>query len=222
VSRPELGGSRVISVAVTGGIGSGKSALVAELEQLGASALDADRVGWEMLERAELRESLLYAFGAEILADSGEVDRRLLAERAFRDADSVETLNAILHPPILAEIERWIEAERARGETRVAVIEASVILEAGGDASVDYIVAVEAPEETRLARLAARGVPREDAVARMRRQWSDAERARRADFVIANDGTMAGLKSAAETLWRTLTTLPPRPLEERGRARKEG
>jgi dephospho-CoA kinase len=194
----------MIAVAVTGGIGSGKSTLVSELERLGASALDADRVGWEMLERSELRESLL------------------LAERAFRDADSVETLNAILHPPILAEIERWIESERARGETRVAVIEASVILEAGGDTAVDYIVTVEAQEEMRLARLAARGLSRQDALARMRRQWSDAERARRSDFVITNDGTIAGLRSAAGTLWQKLLTLPPRPLEERGRARKEG
>lgn len=212
----------MISVAVTGGIGSGKSTLVAELGRLGAATLDADRVGWNVLEHAEVRESLLYAFGPEILAESGEIDRRLLAARAFRDADSTETLNAILHPPILAEIERWIAAQGARAAARVAAIEASVILEAGGATAVDYVVAVTASEETRLARLAARGISRDDAVARMRRQWSDAERARYADFVIENNGGLAELAVRAGELWQRLLTLPPRPREDRGRARKDG
>lgn len=212
----------MIAVAVTGGIGSGKSALVAEFARLGATTLDADRVGWLVLERAEVRESLLYAFGPEILTESGDVDRRLLAGRAFRDAESTETLNAILHPPILAEIDRWIASERARPGARVAAIEASVILEAGGESAVDYVVLVTAPEATRLARLAARGIARDDALARMRRQWSDAERAPHVDFVIENDGAIADLAARAGELWQKLITLPPRAREPRGRARKDG
>ncbi|MFN0150738.1 MAG: dephospho-CoA kinase [bacterium] len=212
----------MISVAVTGGIGSGKSTLVAELARFGAVTLDADRVGWTVLDHAEVRESLLYAFGAEILADSGEIDRRRLAARAFRDADATETLNAILHPPILAEMERWLTDEATRSGAPVAAIEASVILEAGGTTVVDYVVVVVASEDVRLARLADRGVSRGDALARMQRQWSDAERARYADYVIANEGAAAELAVRAAELWQTLITLPSRPRNERGRARKDG
>lgn len=212
----------MIAVAVTGGIGSGKSTLVASLAQRGAATLDADRVGWGVLARAEVRESLLYAFGPEILAEGGEVDRRRLAARGFRDADSAETLNAILHPPILAEIERWIASERTRAAARVAVVEASVILEAGGEDAVDYVVLVTASEAARLARLAARGVGEIEARARMSRQWSDAERAPYADFVVENEGALADLAARARELWQTLITLPPRPREGRGRVRKDG
>jgi dephospho-CoA kinase len=200
----------VIVACVTGGIASGKSTLVREWERLGARTLDADRVGWALLSRAEVRESLLYAFGPDILADDGEVDRARLAARAFADAESAETLNAILHPPILAEIARWIAEERAAARTGVAVVEASLIMEAGRRDLFDVVVLVTSRTETRLARLAARGVAREDALARMGRQWTDDAKRPLADFVVENDGTPEDLARAAHDLWRTISALPPR------------
>ena len=212
----------MIAVAVTGGIGSGKSALVEELEHRGAHAIDADRVAWRLLERHEIRESIQYAFGVDVLAENGEIERRRLAALAFRDAESAETLNAILHPPILLEIERWIGAESAKSETPVALVEASLILEADARSLVDYLVLITAPLEVRLARLAARGVSRENALARSRLQWPDEEKAPFADFVVSNDGTREELASSSARLWKTLIALPPRDSAERGRSRKDG
>lgn len=205
------GGAGAIVVGVTGGIASGKSSLVRAWERLGARALDADRVAWGLLGRPEVRESLLYAFGPEILGPDGEVDRRRLAARAFADDESAETLNAILHPPILAEIARWIDAERRAAKARVLVVEASLIMEAGAWDPFDYVVLVTAAETTRAARLAAKGVGREDALARMRRQWPDERKRPHADFVVENDGSAEGFEHAAASLWKTIQSLPPRP-----------
>jgi dephospho-CoA kinase len=209
----------VIVVGVTGGIASGKSSVVALWERLGALAIDADRIGWTLLGRAEIRESLLYAFGPEIMGDDGEVDRSRLAARAFRDEESAQSLNAILHGPILADIARWIDEERRRGDAAVLVVEASLIMEAGASGLFDYLVLVTSGREGRIRRLAAKGISREDALARMRHQWSDEAKRPRADFVLENDGTAADLERAAATLWEQVKTLPPRP---GGRGAKPG
>ncbi len=200
----------MIVVGVTGGIASGKSTVVRAWERLGARTIDADKIGWGLLGRPEVRESLLYAFGPDVLGADGEVDRRRLAARAFADDESAETLNAILHPPILAEIARWIDAERRAARSPVLVVEASLIMEAGRTDLFDALVLVTSAEETRLARLAAGGVARADALARMRRQWPDERKRPRADFVIQNDGSAADLNRKAADLWKTITSLPPR------------
>ena len=200
----------MIVVGVTGGIGSGKSSVVRAWERLGARTLDADKVGWALLGRPEVRESLLYAFGPEILGQDGEVDRRRLAARAFADGESVETINAILHPPILAEIARWVEAQRRSGTAAVLVVEASLIMEAGQEELFDAVVLVTSEESRRAARLAAKGVSREDALARMRLQWPDEKKRAHADIVITNDGSAEDLDRKAAVLWETLKTLPPR------------
>jgi dephospho-CoA kinase len=211
----------MITVGVTGGIASGKSALVALWARLGARTIDADRVGWEQLDRPEIRESLLYAFGPDVLGDGGEIDRRKLGAAAFRDPERVETLNAILHPPILSALGEMIEAQRRASPEGVLVLEASVLVEARGTALVDYVVLVTAPPRARLARLAARGVTEEEALARMRAQATDVEKARFADFVVENDGTLAGLEEKGRRLWTTIASLPPRSIEQRG-GEKEG
>lgn len=200
----------MIVVGVTGGIGSGKSTVVRVWERLGARALDLDRVAWAVLSRPEIRESVLYAFGPDVLGDDGEVDRKRLAARAFADAESAEQLNAILHPPIIAEAERWIAAERRAGIAHVIVIEASLILESGRKDLFDAIVLVVGDSAGRLARLAAKGMTERDAEARMRLQWPDEEKRRHADFVIENDGAIADVERAARELYGTIVRLPPR------------
>jgi len=208
-----------IVVGVAGGIASGKSTLVSEWERLGARSIDLDRVGWSVLSQAEVRESLLYAFGPDILDAAGEVDRSRLAAKAFADAESAETLNAILHPPILAAAERWIEEERRAAASPVLVVEASLIMEAGRLDLFDYVVLVASGRETRLARLAAKGIDRADATARMRFQWDDETKRPLADFVVENDGAPEALTRAARSLWQTVSGLPARPRGAANRGR---
>lgn len=209
----------MISVGVTGGIASGKSTLVREWERLGARVIDADRVGWRLLGRADLRESILYAFGPDVLGESGEIDRGRLARAAFRDEDSAERLDAILHPPILAELRRWIEAQRARDDSGVVAVEASVIIEAGGTDLVDYLVLVSSPVPARLERLGRKGMSAEDARRRMRLQKSDEQKRPFADFELRNEGSEADLVAAAAELYRKVAALPRRGEDEQGRKR---
>jgi dephospho-CoA kinase len=208
----------VIVVAVTGGIGTGKSTLVRAWERLGARALDLDRVGWGVLLRPEVRESLLYAFGPDVLGADGEIDRTRLAARAFADAESAERLNAIAHPAILAEAERWIAEERRAALTDVLAIEASLILESGRTDLFDAVVLVVADAGARLARVVAKGVARRDAEARLRLQWPDEAKRPLADFVVENRGALEDLERAARELYETIRRLPPR----RRAARPEG
>lgn len=203
----------MIVVGVTGGIASGKSLLVREWVRRGARAIDLDRIGWEVLTRPAVRDALAAAFGRGILVEGDRVDRKRLAERAFADPASTSRLNAIVHPPILEEAARRIDDERRSGFAGVLVVEASLIMEAGRTGLFDYVVLVTSEVETRLARLAANGMGREEGLARMRRQWTDDEKRPLADFIVANDGSLEDLARAAEDLWATISARSPR---ERG------
>ena len=200
----------MIVVGVTGGIAAGKSSVVRAWGRLGARTLDADEIGRALFGRAEVRESLLYAFGPEILGDDGEVDRRRLAARAFTDDESAEAINAILHPPIVAEIARRVDEERRAASSPVLVVEASLIMEAGRADLFDALVLVTSEEATRVARLATKGVAREDALARIRHQWPDERKRQHADFLIENDGTAEDLDRKAAALWTKIVNLAPR------------
>lgn len=211
----------MIVVGVTGGIASGKSTVARAWERRGARVLDADRVGWALLGRDDVRAALVSAFGRGILAEDDAIDRQRLARSAFADPAAAQRLNAILHPPILAEIARWIAEETARGGTHVLVVEASLIIEAGAPGLFDYLVLVTSAEPTRLGRLAAKGIAREEALARIWRQWSDDEKRPHADFVLENDESPEELERKADALWERLQALHPRRSGRREEPRGE-
>ena len=190
------------TVGVTGGIGSGKSALVARLARhAGVRTVLADDVAKRLMaEDPDVRRQLVGRFGAETFGPDGALDRAYLAGRVFGDPAEVAALNAIVHPAVRRALIDAVGQAEADG-VAVLVYEAALLFETGGDAVVDRVVWVDAPVETRLARAAARdGVDVEAVRARMRHQI-DPETARaRADVVVDNAGDLAALWAAADAL----------------------
>lgn len=199
----------ILRVGLTGGLASGKSTVAKRLEERGIPVLDADRVVHELYAKGEAGAvAVAEEFGRDFLDAAGAVDRPRLAARVFEDRDALARLNARVHPLVFEAQERWFRKLEVRGE-RVGVVEATLLVESGGRARHQLLVALSAPEGERLARALAR-TPEADPEKLRRRiaaQLPDAERERVADVVIRNDGTREELlKKADELAGRLLAT----------------
>ena len=194
-----------VVVGLTGGIGSGKSTVAAMLAELGASVIDTDKVGHAVYRPGtEGFRKVVDAFGADIVAADGTIDRRRLGARVFDDPNALARLNAIVHPLIGEETRRWMQAALAAATGKPIVVEAPVMLEAGWK-FFDRIWVVVVSREVAVARvMASRGLSREEVERRIDAQMSNAERERHADLVIRNDGTLAELRAQVEAGWRGL------------------
>ena len=196
----------MITLGLTGGIGSGKSAVAARLAgYAGVRVLRADDLAKDLMaEHPDVRRQLVVRFGAETFGADGALDRARLAARVFGDEAELAALNAIVHPAVRRALVEAQERARAEG-VRVLVYEAALLFETGGDAVVDRVVVVDAPVDTRVARAAARdGVPEAAVRARMRHQIDPAEARARADVVVDNAGDLDALHAAADALARDL------------------
>jgi dephospho-CoA kinase len=196
----------VLTIGLTGGIGSGKSTVAGMLAALGARVVDADQVGHDVYRPGTPGfRDVVAAFGRAVIAPDGTIDRRALGTIVFADPAALARLNAIVHPLIAAELARRIAAARAGGYAGPLVIEAAVLVEAGWRPLVDRLWVVSVSPETAVARVtASRGLPRAEVERRLAAQTSDAERRRVADLVIENDGSRAALRAAVEAAWRTV------------------
>ena len=193
------------TLGVTGGIGSGKTTVCGFLEEQGARVFYADLEAKRLMqEDEEVRAAIVDAFGEEAYADDGTLDRAVLADRVFGDAEQLDRLNAIVHPRVFEAFEA--AKERADEEdVGLLVHEAALLFEAGGDAHVDTTAAVLAPEAERVARVAERDdVSPEQVRARMGHQLPQEELRRRADHVIENDGTLEDLRRKSVELYWTV------------------
>ena len=195
----------MITLGVTGGIGSGKSAACAIFEDLGARVVYADAEAKRLMtEDDALRAAITDAFGAESYAADGALDRAHLAARVFGDPEEVAKLNALVHPRVREAFFDFRDAAEAEGYA-LFVYEAALIYESGADRVLDYVAVVDAPLETRIARVIARdGTTREAVLDRMQHQMPAADLRRRADFVIENDGDLDHLRSQVEALYAAL------------------
>lgn len=197
------------TLGVTGGIGSGKTAACRILEALGARVFYADAVAKRLMHEDEaLRAEIKNAFGAESYDAQGRLDRKHLAAVVFGSDENVETINALVHP----RVREAFGAEKARAEAdgaQLLVHEAALIYESGADAHLGAVAVVDAPEEVRVERAAARdGVPEKAVRARMGHQLPPAELRRRADFVIANGGSLADLRREVERVYDAVLRTP--------------
>ena len=188
-------------VGITGGIGSGKSTVCAILAEFGVAVYDSDsRAKRLMNEDNTLRERLLERFGSEVYCVEG-LNRRYLAERVFGNPEELKALNAIVHPAVMDDFDRWALEQ----EGSYVVLESAILFEASLDRRVDVSVAVMAPEELRIERAMQRdGAQREQIVARMNNQISDQERVERAKYTIVNID-IDNLRSDVEQLHRRLS-----------------
>lgn len=224
----------MLRVGLTGGLGSGKSTVAAILRGLGAHVIEADELGRVLMEPGQsVYEQIVRTFGVEVVGPDGRLDRPRLARLAFEEG-RLDELNAIIHPAVIAEQQRWMNEVFAREPAAVAVVESALIFEVERDARArgenegvladwrrrfDRIIVLTAPEEVKVGRYAARvaasGRAREaavrDARIRLSRQVSDEEKAARADFVIENTGDVFALRAAVESVWQTLRSESNKP-----------
>jgi dephospho-CoA kinase len=194
-----------VLIGLTGGIGSGKSTVAAMLADLGAHVIDADKVGHDVYRPGSDGFRLVRdAFGAEIVAADGMIDRQALGARVFGDPAALARLNALLHPLIGEEIRRRITAARATLPDTPVVVEAAIMLEAGWR-FFDRIWVVVVGRETAVARVtASRGLRADEVARRIDAQMSNEERRQHADVVIENDGTLATLRAGVDAAWLAL------------------
>jgi dephospho-CoA kinase len=197
----------VRTVAVTGGIGAGKSTVSRILAELGAIVVASDRLARQVVEPGTPGlADVVAAFGPQVLAGDGTLDRAALAGMVFAapDADAARRrLEGIIHPLVRAEFRR-IVGEAARGS--VVVNDIPILRSAAQAAEFDTVMVVVAQEPVRVARLMERGLTEADARARIAAQISDDERVALADHVIHNDGDEAALRRQVERLWEELRT----------------
>jgi dephospho-CoA kinase len=201
-------------VGLTGGVGSGKSTVARLLAERGAEVIDADALAREVVEPGRPGfEAVVARFGPAVVGPDGALDRPALAALVFRDPAARADLNAIVHPLVAEETLRRVADLPERS---VVVMDVPLLVEAarGG---YHAVVVVEAPEDARLERLAARGMDPADARARMTAQATDAERRALADVVLDNSGSPADLERQVDALWADLVSRnapggrPPRP-----------
>jgi dephospho-CoA kinase len=202
-------------IGLTGGIASGKSTVVRMLEEKGAVLLSADAVGHEVYEPGRPAwQEIVDAFGRQVVAEDSTIDRKRLGAIAFSDPQQLQRLNAITHPRMKEMMREKLNEERARG-TRVAVLEAALLFDAGWDDLTDEVWVTVAPPEVAARRTAERsGLSVDEALSRIRAQMSNEERIGRSQVVIDTDCPLERTRKQVSQEWeRLMERLPARPGE---------
>ena len=181
---------RPVAVAITGGIGAGKSEALAAFARHGAATISSDDIVHRLLrEDEEVQRALVERFGTGILDEAGNVDRRAIGRIVFDDRDALAWLEGLLHPRVVGEYMSWRDRIAAAPDPPVATVtEVPLLFEVGGETRFDEVVVITAPAELRRQRAR---VP--DAAEREPRLLPDEEKIARADFSYVNDGTRAEL-----------------------------
>lgn len=192
----------MIVIGVTGGVGTGKSTVSKMLSRLGAVVIDADELAHQaILPGRPGYRALVERFGNGILAPDGTVDRRELGRLAFADSRGAESVNALIHPHVLAAIRRRL-AEIAAEGVAVAVLDVPLLFESGCEELCDQVWTVTASEGARRRRLALReGGDAPDVLARERWQMPIEEKIVRSDAVIDNSGDPQETAAQVRRLW---------------------
>ncbi len=190
----------MLSLGLTGGIGSGKSTVSSMLEERGAAVVDADRIVRELQAPGEpVFEAMVEAFGSAIVAADGTLDRQAVADIVFGDDDALKTLNSIVHPAVGAAIAARL-VDLAETDD-VVIMDIPLLVESGRD-DMAAVIVVDVDPDLAVARLIEhRGFSETDARARMARQVSREDRLAKADVVLDNSGTVDDLRAQVEDLW---------------------
>lgn len=213
----------MLRVGLTGGLGSGKSTVAQMFAAHGVHVISADEVGRQLMQPGEaVYQRIVDHFGPEVVSSDGTLNRPLLADLAFRQG-KLDELNRIVHPPVIAAQEAWIDDIFARDPDAIAMIESALIFEAGDSGSVprwrdrfDRVVLVTAPDEVKIQRFLERlsaGTQLEpekrtqlerDARARLEKQIPDSEKIPRSDYVIDNGESLEKTQQQVDEVFSSL------------------
>jgi dephospho-CoA kinase len=192
--------SRPVAVAITGGIGAGKSEALRAFARNGAATVSSDEIVHHLLRRPEVREAVVARMGNGIVAPDGEIDRGALATVVFNDREALAWLEELLHPLVSAEYLRWREQLEALPDApAVSVTEVPLLYETGGDERFDKVVVITAPSKLRRARSSVATDDRES------RLLPDTEKVQRADFSFKNTGSLEELDAFVKSVMAQLT-----------------
>lgn len=192
---------RPVAVAITGGIGAGKSTALRAFAQHGAAVISSDEIVHQLLrDDPEVKRAVVERFGEEVLGPDGEIDRAKVGQIVFDDRPALAWLEQLLHPRVVAGYLSWREdLATLPSPPKVCVTEVPLLYEVGGETRFDKVVVVTASPEVRISRRI--GPLRE----RERRLLPEEEKAKRADFVYVNDGTLADLDEFVSGVMATLS-----------------
>ena len=196
----------MLRVALTGGIGTGKSAASKILKELGAFIFDADEEAKNILKNNETVQSELIAeFGTDIMSGDENIDNNKLARIAFQDQDYQLRLNSIIHPYVFQEIDKSFDDVLEKGTYDIFVVDAALIYESGADTHMDYVIVITALLKVRMERALQREtLARDEILKRMDLQWSEEEKIALSDFVIHNDNTEEELRASVTDIYNQL------------------
>jgi dephospho-CoA kinase len=193
----------MLTIGLTGGIGSGKSTVAQILGEFGAPILDADKVAHTTYAPgAPAYDAVVAAFGAQVVAADRTIDRKKLGSIVFGNPERLNQLTSIVWPATRESIRRNVAELRASGAKLPIVVEAAILIEANWQPLFDEIWLVRASREQVVARIESqRGLKPAEAEARIRAQLSDEERAKQATLVIENNGSLEELRELLKTVW---------------------
>jgi len=193
--------SRPVAVAITGGIGAGKSEALAAFARHGAATVSSDEIVHHLLRREDVMQKVVERLGSGVLGPDDELDRGAIATAVFNDPDALQWLEQLLHPLVSAEYLQWREdLAKLPNPPPVCVTEVPLLYEVGGDTRFDKVVVVTAPAKLRRARSHAAVDERES------RLLPDAEKVRRADFAYTNTGSLEELDAFVASVMRELVS----------------
>jgi dephospho-CoA kinase len=192
-----------LKIAVTGGIGGGKSAFCKFIEKRGYKVFSADRLAKEIMMRdGEVKNKIIKTFGKDSYSN-GILNNKYLAERVFIDPESVKKINKIVHPAVIAELNQMMNTHLR--EHKSVFVEAALIYEAKMEEMFDYVIVVTADEDIRKKRAAKKGIDEEEFERRKLTQLPEDKKKNKADFVFENNGTEKELETKADFLLKIIS-----------------
>lgn len=193
-------------IGLTGGLACGKSEVGRRLARAGADVLDTDEVTRDLQKPGRpVFRAIVRRFGRGVLTPEGELDRRALARRVFENPRARRALEALVHPAVFEAVGKWLRGRKGRP----AVVIVPLLYETGRTKEWDAVICVTSPKPAAMARLKARGWTAAEARARWAAQMPPAEKARRADVVIRNNGSLADLGRNVRALWKRMMREEP-------------
>jgi dephospho-CoA kinase len=192
--------NRPVAVAITGGIGAGKSEALSAFARHGAATVSSDEIVHHLLRREDVRQAVVQQMGNGVVGPDGEIDRGAVATVVFNDPDALRWLEELLHPLVAAEYLNWREAlAQLPDPPQVAVTEVPLLFESGGETRFDKVVVITAPKQLRRARSVVATDERES------RLIPDVDKVLRADYAYRNLGSLEELDAFVASVMSDLT-----------------
>ena len=199
----------MLRVGLTGGIATGKSTVGRMFVALGCHLIDSDHITHELLQPGQpVHRAVVQAFGERILAADQTIDRKLLGEIVFNDPESRATLNRLVHPAVIQHQQSWLREVEVQDRRGIAIVDAALMIEAGTYKNYDKLIVVTCPTEQQKRRLRLRsGLSEEQIETRIRSQMPIEEKAKYANFVIDNSGSLENTRHQVERVYEELRKL---------------